>query len=563
MHLVIAIAGVAVFTAIVYSPVLNSQARCFDDSEYVFQNQLITHPGADSIWRFLFEVTEPSSVRGYYQPLAMISLMTDYAISNDKETLNQFHLTNLSLHILNVTCVIIFLYLLCGNIWVSAAAGLIFAVHPVTVESLAWISERKGLLACLFAMLSLIYYILSVKQNKKPFYYCSIGLFLSALMSKPTIVSLPILLLLLDFWPLKRLDKNAIMEKMPYFILSICFGIVTIVSQYSTFGVSPQSGGFYDRMLLIFHNTGFYLFKIFVPIKLCPNYIIPEPFAFSNTSIQFFGLVTIAILMIVLLSLYWSKVLFSGFAFFVIALLPTMTGLGFTDVVAADKFVYFPFSGLLIIIVFALDKYLNPKNPVKVTLLGLLLLVLISFESYATRNQLKHWKDTKTLYTYILTITPESGRVHNNLANIYKSQGQLEKAEIHYRKALEDRPDLSAICFNLADTLRLQGKHKLAVEYFRRTIQLRPAFAEAHYNLGLTYDAVGELNQAIIQYKKTAKLLPNSPMIQNTLGVAQARSGDLEQAINHFIKAVELAPDYEDARQNLARAKAELQKQTP
>ncbi len=200
--LIIATAAIA---AAVHWPALSAKAASFDDDQYLTENGLVKNPSLNSARRFLFEVLEPSTVEGYYQPLAMISLMLDYAAGGRETNLRPFHTTSLAFHTANTALVIVLLYMLFGNIWAAAGAGLLFGVHPMTVEPIPWVGERKTLLAAFFALWSLILYVRYSRNGGWKSYAGCFLMYLLALMSKPTSVPLPVVMFLMDYWPLERI----------------------------------------------------------------------------------------------------------------------------------------------------------------------------------------------------------------------------------------------------------------------------------------------------------------------------------------------------------------------
>jgi len=231
---VIIIAAVCVIVALVHWPALSAKALSFDDQQYLTKNVLVQNPGWRSAKRFLMEVLEPSTVAGYYQPLTMISLMADYAAGGRENNLRPFHITSLALHTVNTALIIVLLYMLFGNIWAAAAAGLLFGIHPMTVEPIPWVGERKTLLAAFFALWSLIFYVRYSRSGSWKSYTGCFLMYLLALMSKPTSVALPAVMLLMDYWPLKRLKVKSVFEKLPLFVLGGIFAGITYVSQQRT-----------------------------------------------------------------------------------------------------------------------------------------------------------------------------------------------------------------------------------------------------------------------------------------------------------------------------------------
>jgi len=202
--LVILSLSVCACVAAAHWPALSAQALSFDDHEYMAENPLVQNPGWSSARRFLTEVLEPSTIGGYYQPLNMISLMLDYALGGRPDNLLPFHRTSLALHMANTALVIVLLYLLFGRAWVAAGVGLLFGLHPMTVETITWVGERKTLLAAFFALWSLIIYVYFTRKGNWKLYFGCMVMYVLALMSKPTSLPLPAAMLLMDYWPLGR-----------------------------------------------------------------------------------------------------------------------------------------------------------------------------------------------------------------------------------------------------------------------------------------------------------------------------------------------------------------------
>ena len=278
------IAAVIVLAA--HWPSLSSTAFSLDDDQYLFENQLVQNPGWESARRFLCEVLYPSTVRGYYQPLAMLSLMADYALGGRYNNLLPFHRTSLALHMAITALVIVVLYLLFGRVWIAAGVGLLFGLHPMTVEPIAWVSDRKTLLAAFFALWCLILYVRFTHKNDWRFYVGCILMYVLALMSKPTSLPLPVLMLLMDYWPLRRFKRQAVLEKLPFFVVGAISVGITYISQ-SRAGPAVLAGGYgLQRMPLMFcHNIIFYLSKIVCPTNLSSYYAFPQPLSLSDTMV--------------------------------------------------------------------------------------------------------------------------------------------------------------------------------------------------------------------------------------------------------------------------------------
>ena len=616
--LAVLIACVCAAVIAVHWPALSAQALSFDDDEYLVNNTLVKSPSCFSAWKFLSQVLEPSTVRGYYQPLAMISLMFDYSLGGRVENLLPFHRTSLALHAANTALIIVLLYLLFGEVWIAAAAGLLFGLHPMTVETIPWVGERKTLLAAFFALWSLFFYLRythartvtpakagagiqsPVGYSTWGFYIACFAFYLLALMSKPTSTPLPVLMLLLDFWPLKRLKWQSFFEKIPFFILGGIFAVITYISQTRTgVTISPVEMGIGHVFFTLCHNIIFYLCKIIWPVNLSSHYPIPDPLNLSQPMILAGVIGTCILIPLLLISLRWTRAALIGWLFFFIAILPTMGIIGFTNVIASDKFAYLPSFGLLMILASFLCNLWNLrlKNSVisgsKYAVIILLVLILASAESLATRSYLTHWRNSVGLYKYMLSKAPnapplhynlgiaygklgryqeaieafsqaikiktdyakmhnnlgtayykEYAEVHNNLGTAYYGLGRYQDATESYKQAIRIKPDLTEAHYNLGVAYGKLGRYQDAVEAFKQTVRIKPDYAKAHDNLGVVYGELGRYQDAIEAYKQAIRIKPDSTQTHYNLGVNYYKLGRYQDAIESYKQAIRIKPDF-------------------
>jgi tetratricopeptide (TPR) repeat protein len=545
---------VCVLVAAAHWPVLSAQAQFFDDQQYLTENLLVQNPGWTSARRFLTEVLEPSTVRGYYQPLAMISLMVDYALGGREHNLMPFHRTSLALHMANTALIIVLLYLLFGQIWVAAGVGLLFGLHPMTVEPIPWISERKTLLAAFFALWCLILYVRSTSKNDWKLYLGCVATYILALMSKPTTVPLPVLMLLLDFWPLKRLKWQSILEKLPFFVVGGIFAIITYISQARTAAVTLPSAYGPERIpLILCHNIIFYLYKIIWPFNLSSHYAFPKPLALSNPMVLAGVIGTCILIPLLIISLRWTRAVLTGWLFFFVAVLPTMQIIGFSNVIASDKFAYLPSIGLLMVLTAGLTWLFSKickDIPLRAAVV-VMVLILAGAETAATRGYLVHWRDTVSHYKYMLKLSPDTVPLHNDLGVALLAQGKLDEAISHYRQALQYKPDHVKAHTNLGIALSKQGKFDKAISHYRRTLQLKPGHVKAHNNLGNALSSQGKLDEAISHYRQALQYKPDHVKAHNNLGVALSKQGKFDEAISHYRQTLELSPNFVGAHVNL------------
>ncbi len=553
----------AVLTA--HWPVLSSRAILFDDHQYLLENPLVQRPGRDSAWRFIREVLAPSTVQGYYQPLTMISLMLDWAGGGRPDNLYPFKRTNLALHVLNTGLVAAVLYLLFGEPWIAAGCALLFGVHPLTVEPVAWIAERKTLLATFFSLVCLILNLRWSIRAARLTYAACLTAYLLALLSKPTSTPLPVLMLLLDFWPLRRLSTRAVLAKIPFLAVGAASAVITIVSQARTAAIHVPGEYPAGRIpLILCHNIVFYLRKIVWPAGLSQHYPFPEPFTLSTPAVLAGVAGTVVLIAALLISLRRTRAFLTGWLFFFAAMLPTMGIIGFTMVIAADKYAYLPSVGLLLPLAWLLAGFWRgrPAAPPpwgrRVGTLACLTFLGVA-EALATRHYLGFWKDTETLYRRMHCLAPDSPAVNSDLGAVLYNLGRTGDAMALYKRAIELSPFYAEAYYNRGMAHADSGDWAAAIADFTRAIEVRPGDPVAFNNRGNARLHAGDLPAAIADYTAAIRLRPDYAEAFHNRGFARGRSGDFEAAIEDLSRAIELRPDYAQAYCNRAVARYSLQ----
>ncbi len=540
LFLLLVLISTAVF--ITHLPALSSKALSFDDSGYFTENMLVQHPSLTSVKRFFTEVLKPSTIGGYYQPLTMISIMTDYALGGRAENLRQFRITSLTLHILNTCLIAILIYMLFERPFIAAIVALVFGLHPMAVEPICWIGERKTLLAAFFTLCSLVTYVHYINKKNLLIYFTSLALFIFALLSKPTATPLPLLLLLLDFWPLKRLAWKTVFEKMPFLAIAVVSAFVTYISQTRSAAIAlPAQYGIARIPLFICHNIIFYLIKIFWPVNLSSHYPIPaQPWLAQPMIIA--GLIgTFLLVSILIISLRWTRAPLTGWLFFFIAILPTMQIVQFSNVIASDKFAYLPSIGLLLILASFL-RWLWAGKYVKPALISLIIVLIASMEAFATRNYLSCWRDSASLFKHMVALAPDASPLRNMLGIALMEQAHPDEAIENFNLALKKDPNDVDILLNLAKAYSDTGKTQEALDYCRKVLAIQPFNFKALDAFGQALMKEGKLDEAINFYRKAIKYNPDKASLHTNLGVALAKKGQNEEAINEFRIAERLFP---------------------
>jgi len=553
-------AALAVVVLAVHWPALATEALSYDDQQYMTENMLVRDPCWGSAWRFLSEVFAPSTVEGYYQPLNMISLMLDYAMGGRPDNLRPFHFTSLLLHAANTLLIFWLLYMFFGRVWPAALVSLLFGVHPLTVEPIPWVGERKTLLSAFFGLWCLIFYIAYARKGGK---WCYVGCLLAyvlALMSKPTSTPLPVAMLLLDYWPLNRFGRQAVIEKLPFFAIGILSAVITYISQSTTAGAhSPGEYDFFHVPLVLGHNIIFYLYKIVWPANLSSHYPFPDPVSISDGMVLAGVVGTFLLMTVLLISWRWTRALLAGWLIFFVTIFPTMQVIGFSNVIASEKFAYLPSVGILLILAWLLKGIWDSSGGVRVMAVrraGIVFVVVVVsvFEVRAVRNYYPHWTNTVTLFDRMVSMTPEVALLHNALGSAYMDDGRVDEAIASYRRSIELDSSHSGVYNNLAIALFEKGREDEAVKYYQLGIKLEPSNASSYYNLANVLLKRGRLDDALRNYDIALRLRPGYPVIHFGYGRALVAKGLFDDGIEHYRRAEKLMASNPDIYYYWAKA---------
>ncbi len=555
----IAILGVLILivttTALVtHWPVLSAQAQSFDDCLFLTDNWLVQNPSWNSAWRFLSEVHKPSTIGGYYHPLSMISLMLDYAAGGRADNMLPFHRTSLALHLINTALVIVLLYMLFGYAWPAALAGLLFALHPLTVEPIAWLGERKTLLAGFFALWAMVFYLWYVRKSDPKLLGAVVVMYLLGVMSKPTIIPLPILLLVLDYWPLGRLSLRAVLEKIPLYAITCVSAATTLVlhAETATLEMSGKES-FLEVPLMICYLIIFYFRKIVWPGNLSSVYVMPEPWALSNLPVLLSLIAVLVLLVLLVISGRGRRAFVAGFLFFLVAISPTLGVIEYSWVIASDKYVYVPCLGILMVTAWGLAMFWrSAKGNLQCGLIVLAVALLAGAEAFGTRNYLGYWQDREKLFARFCSLAPKSPNALSGLGAAMIDKGQIDKAIKCYTKAIRLDPDLTTAYDNLAVGLFYQKKYDRVIEVCSKALRRWPGYPGLHYRLALALAQKGRTAEAIAQYKQAITIRPDWPDAHWNLGNALLKQKKYDQALEHYAETLRLNRNHYSAYFNTA-----------
>ena len=546
-------AGVTVIALLVgglvaaaHAPVLDSQALALDDNVFVAHNPLVQRPGWESVGRFFGEVFSPSTVSAYYTPLSMTSLMLDYAMGGRPRDLRVFHLTSLALHAINAVLVLLLLERMLGSLLPAALAALLFGLHPLTVEPVVSVGERKTLLAACFGFSCMLAHLQYVRAGRLRWKLLAVVLFGLALLSKPSVTALPLLLLLLDYWPLHRWSWAAAREKWPYVALAAGFSAITVLAIAETweFGTLPPLD-LPKTVLQICYLLGFYLGKIAWPTDLSSVYVPPAAYTLSHPAVAIGIATTVALA--ILMALLWrrSPGALVGCGVFLLALAPTFGILRWSWLIAYDRYVYFPAMGLSLVVGVALaaawrSRPLSGLVP-RALLLALVLAAAVA-ETRGVRAALLPWKDSLSYWRHVVALAPETPEAHNGLGAALSAHYAPLEAVAEFRRAVEVGPGYSDSRLNLGSVLINLGRAGEAIPHLEWVAERRPRNQEVAWALGLAYRDAGRLDDAAAQFRRALQLRPDFTLARVQTGIVELLQGRSSEGIETLRGAVRLAP---------------------
>ncbi len=523
----------------------------FDDGVYVSRN-LIVQRGLT--WEgFRWALTY--SAIGHWHPLTWLSHMLDcqlYGLNAEGH-----HFTNVLLHTATVILLFLVLRQMTGALWRSAFVAAVFAVHPLRVESVAWVAERKDVLSAFFFMLTLGAYLRYVRQPSMIRYSVVALCFALGLLSKNMLVTLPFVLLLLDYWPLNRIRNpesgirdfaRLLVEKVPLFALTIGSCVMTFLAPEKISGFLRLPLELRLENAVVSYVTC--LGQMFYPSGLACLY--PNPT--SNLPLwQVAGAVALLLAISVVVWTFHKQHpwLVVGWLWYLGMLIPVIGIVQISFYAHADRYTYLPQIGLYIAIVWVvagLTTTWRYRGQILATAASIIIVAL----AVCTWRQISFWKNDESLWKHAIACTRGNYIAQNNLGYDLAARGRTEEAVRHYQKALQINPDCVDCNNNLGTALLRQGKLNKALECFRHALAVDPTFAEAHNNMGILLARQGRVDQAIEQYQQATEIEPGRAEFYNNLGDLLARQGQSAQAIEQFQKALEIDPDYAKAHDNLA-----------
>ena len=536
-------AVLAAMTLAVFGQTLRHDFVNFDDDVYVYANPMVARGLSSEGIVWAFTRVHASN----WHPLTWISHMLDCQIYGLHP--GGHHLTSVLIHIATVIALFLVLRQMTGAFWRSAFVAAVFAIHPLRVESVAWVAERKVVLSGFFFMLTVGAYVRYARRPWSVFGYgLVVLLFVMGLMCKPMLVTVPLVLLLLDYWPLKRQVPlvRLVLEKLPLLGLSAFVAAGTMMAQKAPI----QSGGLFPLPLRLANACvacRVYLDQMVYPAGLAVLYPLSHVLPASEAAMAVFLLACFSVFA-------WRERrkqpwVLTGWLWYLVMLLPVVGIIQVGDQAHADRYTYLPQIGIYVALTW-LAAELKPGRAVAGVLMAGILAVLM----FCAWKQTGYWQDSISLWSRAVACTKNNSTAYNNLGNALCQQGRMDEGIENFELALQINPRDQGAHNNLGNGLLQKGRIDEAIDQFQQALQIQPAYAEAFTDLGNALIQKGKVDDAIDQYLQALQIRPNFATAHNNLGNALLQKGRTDEAINQYQQALQLNPGSAEILMNLQKA---------
>ena len=539
-----------------FLPAVHNEFINYDDDVYVTGNAHIQGGLSLSTVEWAFKSMHASN----WHPLTWLSHAADcefYGLNPQGH-----HLTSVLLHAINAVLLFLALRRLTGAGWRSLFVAVVFGLHPLRVESVAWVAERKDVLSTMFGLLALLMYANYAERarTKNPKCKVSYGLtllfFAFSLMSKPMLVTLPFVLLLLDYWPLNRFRHESswklVREKAPFFLLMAASCAVTFVAQKRGGAMALMAGTPFGASLenaLV--SYGRYLGKLFWPENLAVYYPVVDHWPMQIVLLSSALLLGVSVASIAARRSHPYVV--TGWFWFLGTLVPVIGLVAVGEQSMADRYTYVPLVGVLILVAWGAEEMTRRWRYQTFSLSAASVVVIVAC-IVLTRQNLGYWRTSETLFRHVIAVTGDNYSAHCNLGNALMGQGRTEEALSEFQTAAKLKPDSSENHCNVGVALANLNRLDEAIGEFQYAARLNPDNGLAHHDLGMALERKDQLDQATREYEEAIRLMPDYAPAHNSLGVALAKKGRLDKALTQFQAAVRLDPTFQPAQDNLKMA---------
>ncbi|MCK4752053.1 MAG: tetratricopeptide repeat protein [Planctomycetes bacterium] len=531
----------ALVTAIAFEQVRQHEFVSYDDYEYVTENPQVNKglTRQSIVWSFT------ANYASNWHPATWLSHMLDCQLFG----LNAgwHHLVNLFFHIVNTLLLFYVLKKMTSVIWPSAFVAAAFALHPLHVESVAWVAERKDVLSTFFWLLTIAAYIYYANRPSIRRYLLVFLFFAIGLMAKPMVVTLPFVLLLLDYWPLHRLSKRVLLEKIPLLVLVVISCVITLLVQQRAGSMEQPPLGYRISNVLVSYIQ--YIDKMIYPADLAVLYpVVAKKLLLWQPIASFVILVVISAGII--RTAGRRKYLTVGWLWYLGTLVPVV---GFVQVglqSMADRYTYLPSIGIFIIVAWGVTE-LSAKLPYRKVILGIIGTIVLLAMLVCTRLQVGYWQNNLALYEHALEVTENNYVMHNNFGDALYSDDRIDEALMHFDQALQISPKYTDALNNKGRVFIELGKIDEAIAIFNEVLQLKSDSVQAFTNFGVALKKQDKIDEAIEKWKKALQIKPDYPGANYNIGLAMAQRGQYDAAVRYFNDALTVKPDWPEVLYNL------------
>jgi Tfp pilus assembly protein PilF len=566
--------GLLCFTAIVtflcYSRTLQNTFTNWDDDVYLTDNSYVKNLSPVNVKMLLLH----NITNNYYHPITMLSIAANYHFSKMEPM--GYYFTNVFIHVLN-TCLMFLLVLMLlasmeeqgygimkGKEWLAAIGALLFGIHPMHVESVAWLAERKDLLYAFFYFLGLITYVKYTKEEKIKWMVWVIAFYMLSLLSKPQAIVFPLSLLALDVLLKRKIDFKIFREKLPLFVLSLGAGILTYKAQMSSGAVNAyQSFTLMQRAMVPFYGFVIYVVKSFIPTNLCAFYPYPALTAAGKLP-GIFYLMPLLALCLILLPIYMARkagenylrVVVFGIAFYIFNMILVLQIVSFGTTIMSERYTYVSYFGIFFILMY-LTQILWIKMPsFKLVVLGLfgLWICVLGFICY---NRTKVWQNTETLWNDVIKKYPDRVELaYNSLGSYYCNKGNIDVATGYFQKAIDMHSGDAKVYANMGNIYAMRKQYREAFSDYNQAIKLDNNDFKNYLDRGVSYSILGKFDSAESDYIHAYKLDSTSEKLLGAIAYNYLNSGAYDKAIAAYKRAIRINPEMPIYYQKLAVAEA-------
>jgi protein O-mannosyl-transferase len=531
--------GILFLTIIIFSNSLNNGFTNWDDSNYIIDNPAVKEFSVNKLGIMFSTLSD-----AIYQPLTILSFAVEYKIAGLNPAL--FHMDNLILHILNIFLIFYFFTLITGRWEAAAIISLFFGIHPLHVESVSWITERKDVLYTAFYIGGLITYYKYISQSYKFKYIVYTFVFFAfSIMSKPTAATFPLVLLLLDYYYNRNFEKKVIIEKIPFAIISIVIFIISYIAN----PLPPANEYFYpvynftDKFFFAFYSLSFYLVKFIVPVYLSTLYPFPaKENGFLPILYYLSPLLIVAVVFAIIKSKKFRKELLFGSLFFFITILPMIQLKQIGHAITADRFTYVSYLGLFFIVA-KMFLYVSDNNKIEAKKYFIVVLIIFTaLFSVLSFSRNKVWKSSIVLWTDVIEKYPESPIPYKNRGTALAEAGKFEISILDFTKALELNYKRGATFYDRANSKNYLKDYKGAITDYDSSLALRPGEKVVYYNRGLSKFYYTDYKGALEDFTKTIELDSSNAEAFNNRGLVKSKTNDTTGALSDINMAIRLNP---------------------